>query len=98
MLRHPESWYQRPTRRGPNDGLSGRTARRTVPDMFRRHRTHPDRDPASVVGAFHERLALSLVTARTDPPRMDCHDLRDRLGAQAGGGLRARLDRPLRTA
>ena len=60
--------------------------------------TQPDRDLATVVSAFHERLALSLVTARTDPPRMDRHDLRDRLGAQAGVGLRARLDRPLRTA
>ena len=79
-------------------GLSGCTARRSVPDMFRRHRTHPDRDLATVVSAFHERLALSLVTTRTHPPRRDRHDLRDRLGAQAGVGLRARLDRPLRTA
>ncbi|HUP54765.1 MAG TPA: hypothetical protein VM408_04600 [Methylomirabilota bacterium] len=66
--------------------------------MFRRHRTDPERDLATVVSAFHERLAGSLVTARTDPPRVESRNLRRRLGAQAGVGLRARLDQPLRTA
>jgi hypothetical protein len=77
-------------------GLSGRTTRRTVPNMFRRHRTDPGRELALVVSAFHERLAGSLVTVRTDPPRMRRHDLRGRLTAQAGSGLRSRLERPLR--
>jgi hypothetical protein len=66
--------------------------------MFRRHRTDPERELATVVSAFHERLAGSLVTARTDPPRVDRRNLRGRLGASAGVGLRARLDHPLRTA
>jgi hypothetical protein len=79
-------------------GLPARTVGRTVPNMFRRHRTDPNRDLASVVSAFHDRLAASLVTVRTDPPRMDRHDLRDRLSAQPGSGLRARLDRPLQIA
>lgn len=79
-------------------GLSRCTTRRTVPDMFRRHRTDPDRDLASVVSAFHERLAGTMVTERTDSPRVDRHELRDRLGGHAGVGLRARLDRPLRSA
>lgn len=79
-------------------GLSRRTTRRMVLDMLRRHRTDPDRDLASVVSAFHERLAGTMVTARTDPPRVERHELRGRLGAQAGVGLRARLDRPLRSA
>lgn len=82
----------------PMTGLSGRTSRRTVPDMFRRHRTDPDRDLASVVSAFHDRLAGTMVTVRTDPPRVERHELRDRLGSHAGVGLRARLDRPLRSA
>jgi len=72
--------------------LPERTARRTVPDMFRRHRTDPDRDTASVVSAFHDRLAGSLVTTRTDPPRVDPRNLRVRLGTPAVG-LRDRLDR-----
>jgi len=79
-------------------GLSGRTTRRTVPDMFRRHRTDQDRDLASVVSAFHERLAGTMVTMRTDPPRVDRHELRGRLGGQARVGLRARLDGSLRSA
>ena len=79
-------------------GLSRRTTRRTVPDMFRRHRTDPDRDLASIVSAFHERLAGTMVTMRTDPPRVERNELRDRLGGHAGVGLRARLDRPLRSA
>jgi hypothetical protein len=60
--------------------------------MFRRHRTDPDRETISVVSAFHDRLASSLVTMRTDPPRVDPHTLRVRLGAPAIG-LRDRLDR-----
>ena len=75
-------------------GLPRRTARRTVPDMFRRHHTDPDRETASVVSAFHDRLAGSLVTTRTDPPRVDPHNLRDRLGMPAVG-LRDRMDRRL---
>ena len=65
--------------------------------MFRRHRTDPDRELASVVSAFHDRLAGSLVTVRTDPPRIDSRDLRGRLGTPAVG-LRDRLDRRPRTA
>jgi len=60
--------------------------------MFRRHRTDPDRDTASVVSAFHDRLAGSMVTARTDPPRVDPRNLRVRLGMPAVG-LRDRIDR-----
>ena len=73
-------------------GLPGRTTRRTVPDMFRRHRTDPDREVMSLVSAFHDRLAGTMVTARTDPPRIDPRHLRARLGAPAIG-LRDRLDR-----
>ena len=69
-----------------------RTGRRTVPDMFRRHRTDPDRDSASVVSAFHDRLAGSMVTTRTDPPRVNPQNLRVRLGMPAVG-LRDRIDR-----
>jgi hypothetical protein len=65
--------------------------------MFRRHRTDPTREIASVVGAFHDRLAGSLVTTRTDPPRIHASDLRDRLGGPAVG-LRDRIDRRPRTA
>jgi hypothetical protein len=60
--------------------------------MFRRHRTDSDHETASVVSAFHDRLAGSLVTFRTDPPRVDPRDLRGRLGTPAIG-LRDRLDR-----
>ena len=73
-------------------GLPPRTGRRTVPDMFRRHRTDPDRETISAASAFHDRLASSLVTTRTDPPRVDPYNLRDRLGGPAIG-LRDRLDR-----
>ncbi len=79
-------------------GLSRCTTRRTVPNMFRRHRTDPDSDLASVVNAFHDRLAGTMVTLRTDPPRVDHRELRGRLGGPTGIGLRARLDRPLRSA
>jgi len=73
-------------------GLPARTGRGTVPDMFKRHRTDPDRETISVFSAFHDRLASSSVTTRTDPPRVDPHNLRVRLGAPAIG-LRDRLDR-----
>ncbi len=74
-------------------GLPPRTGRRTVPDMFGRHRTTPDQDLAAVVDAFHERLAGAAVSRRTDPPRIAPGDLRDRLGGSPRIGLRARLDR-----
>jgi len=78
-----------------SDGLRGRTGPGTVPDMFGRHRTHHDHDLATVVNAFHERLAGSMVTRRTDPPRrINPLHLRDRLAAPASAGLRARLERP----
>jgi hypothetical protein len=63
--------------------------------MFGRHHTTPDHELAAVADAFHERLARSAVTDRTDPPRIDPRDLRDRLSAAPAIGLRARLDRPL---
>jgi hypothetical protein len=72
--------------------LPPRTGRRTVPDMFKRHRTDPDRETISVASAFHDRLASSLVTTRTDPPRVEPYNLRDHLGGPAIG-LRDRLDR-----
>lgn len=75
-------------------GLPRRTARRTVPDMFRRHHTDSSRETASVISAFHDRLASSLVTTRTDPPRVSPYNLRDRLGTPAVG-LRDRMDRRL---
>ncbi|MBA2381653.1 MAG: hypothetical protein H0V73_06050 [Chloroflexi bacterium] len=65
--------------------------------MFKRHQTDPTRDIASVVTAFHDRLAGSRVTTRTDPLRIDPRNLRLRLGTPAGG-LRDRIDRRLRTA
>ena len=45
--------------------------------------------------AFHERLMGTMVTRRTDPPRIDSHGLRDRLGGRTSAGLRERLDRRL---
>ena len=81
-----------PPRLVTTTGLPARTTRRTVPDMFRRHRTDPEREIASLVSAFHDRLAGSLVTTRTDPPRVDPRNLRDRLGTPAVG-LRDRMDR-----
>jgi len=65
--------------------------------MFRRHRTDQDREIASVVSAFNDRLARSLVTTRTDPPRVDPRNLRGRLGTPAVG-LRDRMDRRLHPA
>jgi hypothetical protein len=76
-------------------GLLGRTARRTVPDMFTRHRTGPDRRPDSLAQSFHERLAGTVLSSRTDPPRIEGRDLRHRLSGTAGVGLRDRLDRRL---
>jgi len=76
------------------DGLRERTGGPTVPDMIGRHRTNLDRDLATVVDAFHERLAGSLVTRRSDPPRVDPLQLRDRLATPASAGLRERLARP----
>lgn len=77
-----------------SDGLRRRTAAATVPHMFGRHRTDPHHDFATVVDAFHERLAGSLVTHRTDPPRVSPLHLRDRLAAPVSAGLRERLERP----
>jgi hypothetical protein len=76
------------------DGLHRRTARRTFPDMFGRHRTDLDRDLMTVVDTFHERLAGSLVTQRTEPTRVDPLNLRGRLATPASVGLRERLARP----
>jgi hypothetical protein len=75
-------------------GLPARTTRRTVPDMFTRHRTGPDRSTDALAESFHDRLARSLLTHRTDPPRIDGRDLRERLGGSRGG-LRERLDHRL---
>ncbi len=66
--------------------------------MFRRHRTDLDREIAVLATTFHERLAGSLVSTRTDPPRIDPRGLRGRLGGGPSVGLRDRLDRRLRTA
>jgi hypothetical protein len=76
-------------------GLPGRTTRRTVPDMFTRHRTDPDRRAESLAESFHDRLAGTLLSNRTDPPRIDGRNLRSRLSGTAGIGLRDRLDRRL---
>lgn len=77
-----------------SDGLRGRTAAASVPDMFGRHRTDPHHDLATVVDAFHERLARSMVTHRTDPPRVSPLGLRNRLAGPASVGLRERIERP----
>jgi len=45
--------------------------------------------------AFHERLMATMVTRRTDCPRIDPGELRDRLGGRTSAGLRDRLDRRL---
>ena len=78
-------------------GLPTRTGRRSLADMFRHHRTHPHRETAAIVSAFHERLAGSPVTDRTDPPRIDPRDLRVRLGRPTSG-LRDRIGSRLETA
>jgi histidine ammonia-lyase len=62
--------------------------------MFGRHRTHQQRDLATVANAFHERLAGSMVTQRQDQERVDPIYLRTRLAGPASAGLRERLARP----
>jgi hypothetical protein len=74
--------------------LPARTARRTVPHMLGRHRTAPDRDLTTAAAAIHQRLSGAIVTARSDPPRLDRRTLRARLGGPSGG-LRDRLERGL---
>jgi hypothetical protein len=64
--------------------------------MFTRHRTDPDRRQAEALAAsFHDRLAGALLSSRTDPPRVDRRNLRRRLAASTGAGLRDRLGRGL---
>jgi hypothetical protein len=75
--------------------LSGRTTGRTVPDMFTRHRTQPDRAIDPLAESFHARLAGTVLGRRTDPPRIDGRDLRSRLGGTPAIGLRDRLGRGL---
>jgi hypothetical protein len=74
--------------------LLARTGRRTVPDMFGRHRTTPDRDLTMAPAAIHQRVSGGLITARRDPQRLDRWTLRTRLGAPSAG-LRDRLERGL---
>jgi hypothetical protein len=76
-------------------GLPACTTRRTVTDMFRRHRTQPDGCHDPLAQSFHDRLAGSLLMRRTDPPRVDARNLRRRLAGPAPVGLRDRLDRRL---
>jgi hypothetical protein len=59
--------------------------------MFTRHRTQPDRAADPIARAFHDRLAGTLPSRRTDPPRIDARDLRTRLGGVPAAGLRDRL-------
>jgi len=59
--------------------------------MFRRHNTAPDRGLEIVAGAFHERLARSMVTLRTESPGLDPLAIRGRLGRSAAVGLRDRI-------
>jgi hypothetical protein len=82
------------------DGLRRSTGRRTVPDMIGRHRTHHDHDLATIVNAFHHRLAGSTVTHRTKPScQVSPLHLRDRLALPVSAGLRERLRQsPLPTA
>ncbi|HET7472509.1 MAG TPA: hypothetical protein VFJ71_05240 [Candidatus Limnocylindrales bacterium] len=60
--------------------------------MFTRHRTEPDRPTDPLAQSFHDRLAGSLLTGRTDPPRIAGRDLRSRLVGSPRVGLRDRLD------
>jgi hypothetical protein len=71
--------------------LLGRTTGRTVPDMFTRHRTGPDRSTDAIAQSFHERLSGTLLMGRTDPPRLEPRDVRRRLGGAPAAGLRDRL-------
>ena len=77
---------------GPPAQLPRGTATRTVRDMFRRHRTTPDRERELAVAAFRERLAGSGPLAATDRPHIDPRLLRARLGG-GSTGLRERLGR-----
>jgi hypothetical protein len=61
--------------------------------MFGRPRTAPVRALAVDAGAFHERLTGTMVTTRTEAPRIDPRALRRRLGGSSSIGLRERLDR-----
>src|SRR5690349_15925735 len=72
-------------------GLPGRTTRGTVPDMFTRHRTRPDRAADPIAQSFHERLAGNLLATRAEPSRLEPRDVRRRLGGAPGSGLRDRL-------
>ena len=74
-----------------NGGLPRRTDRSTVPDMFGRHPSQPDREQAAVTQAFHDRLAGATMDRRTDPPRIDARNLRRRLGGSPRIGLLARV-------
>jgi hypothetical protein len=75
-------------------GLPGRTAGRTVPDMFTRHRTVPDRATVLWAGARHEQLSATALSVRTEPAHIDRRDIRSRL-IGSPMGLRQRLDRSL---
>jgi hypothetical protein len=63
--------------------------------MFARHRTAPGRHASANADAFRERLTGTMVTRRTEPPRIDPRNLRRRLGGTMNAGLRERLDRRL---
>lgn len=63
--------------------------------MFTRHRAAPDRASDPLAQSFNDRLAGTVLTRRTDPPRIDSRDLRARLGGSPAAGLRDRLDRRL---
>ena len=76
-------------------GLPARTAPGTVPHMFGRHRTTPNHELTPIADALHERLARPMVSGRAEPPRNETRDIRDRLSATPGIGLRERLDRRL---
>ena len=77
------------------DGLRPRTGSRTVPHMFRRHHTTPDRDLSAVAEAFHERLAASARTRSLETPRIEPRNLRRRLASPSNAGLRDRMGRGL---
>jgi hypothetical protein len=79
-------------------GLPERTTRRTLPHMFGRNRTQPDHEPLAAVEPFRSPLTGFQLSRRTEPVQFDGRDLRRRLGRSSTPGLRARLDRPLRTA
>ena len=78
-------------------GLPPRTGRRTVPDMFRHHRSNPTRELASLASAFNDRLGSTSVSFGPGPRRVDPGSIRRQLSGPSVG-LRERLDRGLRTA